>query len=59
MKKLIQIWDIENITGLTDEAEKARDYILKFPARMERISSRIVIPEESYDFKWLLPATSK
>ena len=59
MKKLIDIWDLENISGLTDEAEKARDYILKFPARMERISSRIIIPDESYNFKWLIPATGK
>jgi acyl-[acyl-carrier-protein] desaturase len=26
--------EIDKITGLTDEAEKARDYLMKLPARM-------------------------
>ena len=56
MKKLITIWELDKITGLNDEAEKARDYIMKFPERMERISQRIVIPEEGPEFKWLVPA---
>ncbi len=59
MKKLIRVWDIEHIKGLNAEAEKARDYIMKFPARMERISQRIVIPEGGPQFKWLVPATIK
>lgn len=59
MKKLIRVWDIEHIKGLNAEAEKARDYIMKFPARMERISQRIVIPEGGPQFKWLIPSTIK
>jgi acyl-[acyl-carrier-protein] desaturase len=38
------------ISGLTDEAEKARDYLMKLPARMARISERIVIPQETHIF---------
>jgi hypothetical protein len=30
---------------LTDEAEKARDYLMKLPARMARISERMTIQE--------------
>ncbi|MBP6759008.1 MAG: acyl-ACP desaturase, partial [Flavobacterium sp.] len=46
----------DKIGGLTDEAEKARDYLMKLPARMARISERIVIPQESFQFKWVEPA---
>lgn len=59
MQKLIDKWEISKISGLTDEAEKARDYLMKLPARMARISERIVIPAESHIFKWVEPATLK
>ncbi|WP_313376985.1 acyl-ACP desaturase [Chishuiella sp.] len=59
MRKLIEIWKLDKISGLTAEAEKARDYIMKFPERMERISQRIIIPEIGPDFKWLIPSTIK
>jgi acyl-[acyl-carrier-protein] desaturase len=53
MQKLIEIWDIASIKNLTDEAEKARDYLMKLPARMQRITERIVIPQEITRFKWV------
>ncbi|AWA31365.1 acyl-ACP desaturase [Flavobacterium magnum] len=56
LQKLINRWEIENIGGLTDEAEKARDYLMKLPARMLKISERLVIPAESHIFKWVEPA---
>ncbi|MFT6742696.1 MAG: acyl-[acyl-carrier-protein] desaturase [Paraglaciecola sp.] len=56
MQKLMDKWEIEKITGLTDEAEKARDYLMKLPARMARISERMTIPQESHIFKWVEPA---
>ena len=59
MQKLIDKWEIAKISGLTDEAEKARDYLMKLPSRMARISDRIVIPAESHIFKWVEPATLK
>ncbi len=55
MDTLIKKWDIDKITNLSDEAEKARDYLMKLPARMYRITERIVIPDTKYDFKWLKP----
>lgn len=55
MEKLIKAWEIDKITGLTDEAEKARDYLMKLPARMYRITERIVIPDTKFDFKWMNP----
>jgi acyl-[acyl-carrier-protein] desaturase len=59
MQKLIDKWEIDKITGLTDEAEKARDYLIKLPARMARISERMVIPQESHIFKWVEPALAR
>jgi acyl-[acyl-carrier-protein] desaturase len=59
MQKLIEKWDIEKINGLTDEAEKARDYLMKLPPRMAKISERLVIPETGHVFKWVQPALVK
>ncbi|WP_426062523.1 acyl-ACP desaturase [Flavobacterium sp. DSP2-3-1] len=56
MQKLIEKWEIDKISGLTDEAEKARDYLMKLPGRMAKISERMVIPQESHIFKWVEPA---
>jgi acyl-[acyl-carrier-protein] desaturase len=56
MQKLMSKWEIDKISGLTDEAEKARDYLMKLPARMARISERIVIPQETHIFKWVEPS---
>lgn len=57
MQKLIVKWEIDKISGLTDEAEKARDYLMKLPSRMVKISERLVIPKQSHIFKWVEPAT--
>ncbi|HEU4496482.1 MAG TPA: acyl-ACP desaturase [Flavobacterium sp.] len=59
MQKLLEKWDISKISGLTSEAEKARDYLMKLPARMAKISERVVIPVQSHIFKWVQPATLK
>ena len=56
MQKLIDKWEIDKISNLTDEAEKARDFLMKLPARMTRVSERLVIPQESHIFKWVTPA---
>ena len=58
-RRLLKRWDIDNITGLTDEAERARDFVMGLPARLERIGQRMVLPEESYKFKWVNPALVK
>lgn len=59
LRKLIEKWQIDKVTGLTAEAEKARDFLMKLPDRMARISERIVIPQESHIFKWVQPALIK
>ena len=57
MQRLIKKWDIENLTGLTDSAEKARDFVTKLPSRMQRISDRLVLPDETAKFSWVNSAT--
>ena len=56
MQKLIDKWEIDKISNLTDEAEKARDFLMRLPARMSKISERLIIPQESHIFKWVEPA---
>lgn len=56
LRKLNAAWEIDKITGLTDEAQKARDYLLKLPDRMYRVTERIVIPDTKFNFKWMNPA---
>ncbi len=53
LKSLIKKWELEQLRGLNDQAEKARDYIMSLPKRLTRISERIKIPEKGYQFKWI------
>lgn len=53
LKKLNDYWEIDKFTSLTDDAEKARDYLMALPDRMTRIASRISIPEDQHQFKWV------
>ncbi|MEJ2161876.1 MAG: acyl-ACP desaturase [Robiginitalea sp.] len=53
LKKLNDYWKIGNLRELSDEAERARDYLMALPARLERISARMSFPEDQYRFKWV------
>lgn len=55
IRKLIKMWDIDKVSNLNEEAEKARDYIMNLPDRLDRIAQRIVIPPESQSprLKWV------
>ena len=55
IKKLNTVWEIDKITGLTDEAKKARDNLMQLPERMYRITERIVVPNTKFEFKWMNP----
>ncbi|PKQ45660.1 acyl-ACP desaturase [Confluentibacter flavum] len=59
LQRLIERWEIDKVTGLDDDAEKARDYLMKLPERMIRLADRIKIPQNSYQFKWVEPASLK
>ena len=56
LQKLNEKWEIGKMTNLTNEAEKARDYLMKLPERMAKISERMVLPDETKIFKWVEPA---
>lgn len=53
LRKLTEKWEIDKITNLSAEAEKARDYLMKLPDRMAKISERLVLPTETKTFKWV------
>ena len=55
LKKLNTFWEIDAVRGLNDDAQKARDYLMKLPERMERIAERIVVPDTKHQFKWMNP----
>jgi acyl-[acyl-carrier-protein] desaturase len=59
LQKLTEKWEIDKITNLTAEAEKARDYLMKLPARMAKVSERMVLPDETKIFKWVEPALAR
>jgi len=53
LKELITDWKIENIEGLAESGEKARDYILRLPDRLMRIADRMKNPGLEYQFSWI------
>ena len=53
LRSLLKEWEIDSMTGLNDGAEKARDYLMTLPDRLERLSERIKIPEKQYEFNWI------
>ncbi len=53
LQKLNDYWEIDKFTSLTDEAEKARDYLMALPDRMSRIANRIAVPQDQHQFKWV------
>lgn len=53
LKKLNRYWELDALRSLSDEAEKARDYLMKLPERLQRISERMQFPEDQHHFKWV------
>jgi acyl-[acyl-carrier-protein] desaturase len=53
LEKLNAYWEIDKMRSLTDEAEKARDYLMRLPDRMRRIADRMAIPQDQHNFKWV------
>ncbi|MEL7339323.1 MAG: acyl-ACP desaturase, partial [Bacteroidota bacterium] len=53
LNDLLKRWKIGNLNELNDDAQRARDYLMKLPDRLKRISERMRIPQKEYEFKWL------
>lgn len=55
LSSLIKDWDIDKITDLNEAGEKARDYIMALPNRLQNITNRMQEPEKEFEFKWIGP----
>ncbi len=53
LRSLLVTWDIGNISELTDEADKARTYLMRLPDRLQRISERITVSPNQTKFSWV------
>ncbi len=54
LKSLIEEWEIDAVRGLQENGEKARDYIMALPDRLNRVAERMKIPDTHYKFNWIL-----
>ena len=54
LKSLIEEWEIDSIRGLNEQGEKARDYVMRLPDRLTRLSERMRIPDTEFKFNWIL-----
>lgn len=54
LSSLLNDWQIEKITGLKEDGEKARDYLMQLPARLLKIIERIKTPKTESSFNWVL-----
>lgn len=53
LSKLNGYWELDALRSLSDDAERARDYLMKLPERLQRISERMKFPDTQYKFKWV------
>ena len=55
LNSLINDWQIDSIGDLNASGEKARDYLMALPGRLQRVTDRMKEPELDYEFKWIGP----
>src|SRR5690606_12249588 len=53
LEDLLVDWKIDQITGLNEAGEKARDYVMALPDRLRRVAERMRVPELEYKFRWI------
>jgi acyl-[acyl-carrier-protein] desaturase len=53
LESLVKEWNISNITGINDKAEKARDYLMALPERFRKIAGRSQKAPLEYQFNWI------
>lgn len=63
MEHLVKRWDLEHLTGLSEEAEKDREYVCKLPERYRKLATRSMnkakkasadkVPEAKMVFSWI------
>jgi acyl-[acyl-carrier-protein] desaturase len=55
LRILLAHWEVDKLTGLKEQAEKARDYLMALPARLDNLSGRLQTPTTSVKFSWVDP----
>lgn len=53
LDSLVKEWNLANICGLDELAEKSRDYLMALPDRFRRIAGRTLISPLEYQFNWI------
>jgi len=53
LRDLVLEWDLEHLCDLNEAGEKSRDYLVRLPDRLLRISERMPNPVHEYEFKWI------
>ncbi len=54
LQTLLAHWQVDHLQLHSDEAERARDYLMALPARMKKITERMGNPPPGRPFKWVL-----
>lgn len=55
LRILLAHWEVDKLTGLKEQAEKARDYLMALPVRLDNLSGRLQTPTASVKFSWVDP----
>ena len=50
---LITDWNIGSLTGLNEQGEKARDYLMALPERFRKVAGRGIKAPLEYEFNWI------
>lgn len=50
---LVEKWNLANLKGLSNEAEKAREFLCKLAPRYERLANRAKNTNDPIDFSWI------
>ncbi len=58
LESLVKLWKIDKVPDLNGAGEKARDYLMKLPDRLRRVSERLQVPETTYEYSWIGIRTS-
>ncbi|UKJ08444.1 acyl-ACP desaturase [Solitalea lacus] len=53
LRDLVTEWKIDQLTGLDDAGERARDYLMALPDRLNRVAERMKTPTLEYKFSWI------
>ncbi|SMO83320.1 acyl-ACP desaturase [Solitalea koreensis] len=53
LRDLIDDWKIDQLQNLNEAGEKARDYLMALPDRLNRVAERMKSPTLEYKFSWI------